>query len=189
MRGGFESSRNQHRVIEIRNKLSTDRPRPVEVNGRLQLPFEQRQKSRVRALLVSGEEVAVLLPRGDVMRGGDLLAASDGRVIEVVAEPEKLMHVECDSPAALMRCAYHLGNRHASVEIGRDCLRLGADHVLKDMLIGLGARVTLVDAPFEPEAGAYGAVHSHAGEVRVSRIHDFSDRPASNADNSHGAPA
>jgi urease accessory protein len=163
-------------MLEIRSKLAADRSRKVEVQACLRLPFERRQRSRLRACLDSGEEVAVLLPRGAILRGGDLLEGSDGRIIEVVAELEPLLHVTCDSPTALARCAYHLGNRHVPIEVGGGWLRLALDHVLKDMLVGLGAEVTTVEAPFEPEAGAYGAVHSHAVEVRASRIHNFAGK-------------
>jgi len=154
--------------------------RNVVAKDSLQLPFELRQKSRLRAQLVSGEEVALSLPRGEVLRGGDLLVASDGRVIEVVALPERLLHVECDSPQALSRAAYHLGNRHVPVQVGEGWLRLAADHVLEQMLKGLGARTSPVEAPFEPEAGAYGGhthgtvYHTHdAGKGHGARIHEY----------------
>ena len=88
-------------MLEIRNRLEKSEPKStVPPCARLELPFELRQKSRLRATLDSGEEVAILLPRGEVLRGGDLLAASDGRVIEVVARAERLLHVEGDSPQA-----------------------------------------------------------------------------------------
>ncbi len=176
-------------MLELRSKLVTDRQRTVAVQDRLVLPFERRQKTRQRACLVSGEEVAILLPRGEAMRGGDLLEASDGRVIEVVAEAERLLHVTCASARELSRCAYHLGNRHAPVEVGDGWLRLALDHVLRDMLVRLGATVVDVEAPFEPEAGAYGAVHSHAIEVRASRIHDFSGRASAAATPRDGSAA
>jgi urease accessory protein len=123
---------------------------------RVILSFEERQKSRLRAKLESGEEVALVLPRGNVLRGGDLVKTTDGREIQIVAAPEKLLHVESDS---LPRMAYHLGNRHVAVQIGDGFLRIAEDHVLEDMLRGLGARVSHVEAPFEPEAGAYGHHH------------------------------
>jgi urease accessory protein len=176
-------------MLELRSKLVADRPRTVEVQDRLVLAFERRQKTRQRAWLATGEEVAILLPRGEPMRGGDMLEASDGRVIEVVAEPERLLHVTCESPTELSRCAYHLGNRHAPVEVGDGWLRLALDHVLRDMLVRLGATVVDVEAPFEPEAGAYGAVHAHAIEVRASRIHDFSSREPAPASPMTGSPA
>src|SRR4030095_13826923 len=116
--------------------------RSVIAKDRLQLPFDQRQKSRLRAQLTSGEEVALSLPRGEVLRGGDLLLASDGRVVEVIALPERLLHVECDSPQALARAAYHLGNRHVPVQVGDDWLRLAADHLLEQMPNGTNSRVS-----------------------------------------------
>jgi urease accessory protein len=122
------------------------------------LSFEQRQKSRLRAKLESGEEVALVLPRGRVLRGGDRVTTTDGRIVEIVGAPEKLLHVEAES---LARVAYHLGNRHVAVQFGEGFLRIAEDHVLEDMLRGLGARVSHVEAPFEPEAGAYGH-HDHA---------------------------
>ena len=161
-------------MLEIKSKLKASRQAyRIEVKGQLRLPFESRQKSRLRARLVSGEEVALLLPRGDLLRGGDLLVASDGRVIEVIADPEKLLHVTCGSPAALARAAYHLGNRHVPVQVGEGYLRLAADHVLEDMLKGLGAKLAPVEAPFEPEAGAYTAGgHHHHDQEREAKIHD-----------------
>jgi urease accessory protein len=123
----------------------------------LVLSFEQRQKSRLRAKLESGEEIALVLPRGNVLRGGDVVKSADGRVVEIVSAPEKLLHIEADS---LARVAYHLGNRHVPVQVGDGFLRIAEDHVLEHMLHGLGARVSHVEAPFEPESGAYG--HHHA---------------------------
>ena len=147
-------------MLEIRSKLKVRRAAyRIEVKGRLKLPFESRQKSRLRTQLESGEEVALALPRGEVLRGGDLVAASDGRVIEVLGAPEKLLHVTCATPSDLARAAYHLGNRHVPVQLGEGFLRLAADHVLGDMLGKMGAQVSEVEAPFEPEAGAYGHEH------------------------------
>ena len=158
-------------MIEIKAKLRIPRTAyKLEVKGQLKLPFDSRQKSRLRAKLVSGEEVALLLPRGEVLRGGDLVTASDGRVIEVVAEPEKLLHIEADS---LPRIAYHLGNRHVPVQVGEGFLRIAEDHVLEEMLKKLGAKVSRVEAPFEPEAGAYaGGHHQHDEMGHGGKIHD-----------------
>jgi urease accessory protein len=110
------------------------------------------------------------------LRGGDRLAASDGRVIEVVAMPEKVAHVECATRDQLARLAYHLGNRHVLVEIGTDFLRLIEDPVLEEMLRGRGAKITHMETPFEPEAGAYaGAHHRDADEQgnAGTRIHEY----------------
>ena len=165
-------------MIEIRSRFPL-RPNPayeVKVRDRLQLPFERRQKSRQRATLASGEEVAIELPRGEVLRGGDWVVGSDGRVIEVVAQVEKVLHVLCATRQGLVRAAYHLGNRHVPVQVGDGWLRIAADHVLEQMLKGLGATVTALDAPFEPEAGAYGAHHRHDNESgHGGKIHEFGE--------------
>lgn len=160
-------------MLEVRAKLKVPRGAyRIEVKGALRLPFELRQKSRLRARLDSGEEVALLLPRGEILRGGDLLAASDGRVIEVIAAPEKLLHVTCATPVELARCAYHLGNRHVPVEVGEGYLRLAADHVLEELLKKLGAEVSAIEAPFEPEPGAYAGGHRHDEMGHGGKIHD-----------------
>ncbi|MEW6688635.1 MAG: urease accessory protein UreE [Pseudomonadota bacterium] len=156
-------------MIEIKSKLKIRRAAyKLEVKGRLELPFEARQKSRLRAKLASGEEVGLMLPRGEVLRGGDLVTASDGRVIEVIAEPEKLLHIETED---LPRVAYHLGNRHVPVQIGENYLRIAEDHVLEEMVRKLGAKVQHVEAPFEPEAGAYAGGHHHEG-AHEAKIHE-----------------
>ena len=162
-------------MIEIKAKLKIPRTAyKLEVKGQLKLPFDSRQKSRLKTKLVSGEEVGLMLPRGEILRGGDLVTASDGRVIEVLAEPEKLLHIEADS---LPRIAYHLGNRHVPVQVGEGFLRIAADHVLEEMLKKLGAKVREVEAPFEPEAGAYaGGHHHHSMDAKHSGIiHEFRD--------------
>ena len=172
-------------MLEIRSKLRISRAAyKVEVKGGLTLAFDARQKSRLRAKLDSGEEVALILPRGEILRGGDLVTASDGRVIEVVAQPEKLLHVECAAPEALAKAAYHLGNRHVPVEVGAGWLRIAADHVLGEMLRKLGASVSPLEAPFEPEAGAYAGGHHHHDEMgHGGKIHEFGD---GGHDHAHG---
>lgn len=146
----------------------------------LQLAFEQRRKTRQRTLLPSGEEIALFLDRGNVLRGGDCLLGEDGRVVRVVAAPESLMEVRSDDAHALARAAYHLGNRHCPVEIGEGWVRFPADHVLSEMLMGLGLAVDSISAPFEPEAGAYAAGHHHhSSEARhAGIIHDFAHKSA-----------
>jgi len=139
---------------------------------KLVLPFEQRQKSRLRARLENGDEVALILPRGKVLRGGDRVTATDGREVEIVAAPEKLLHIESTE---LARLAYHLGNRHVPLQVGQGFLRIAEDHVLEEMARKLGARVSHVEAPFEPEAGAYGHQHDEMGHG--GRIHDHFHDP------------
>ncbi|MFC4314257.1 urease accessory protein UreE [Steroidobacter flavus] len=128
---------------------------------KLVLPFQLRNKSRLRTVLANGEEVGLILERGSILRGGDLLLADDGRVVEVVAEPEPVSTVAAPDPLALCRASYHLGNRHVALQIGDGWVRYQHDHVLDEMARGLGLIVTIEEAPFEPEAGAYGG-HSHS---------------------------
>lgn len=138
----------------------------------LVLDFDARTRSRLRTRVASGEEVGIFLPRGTILRGGDRLASRDGRVVEVVSAPEALLEARCESPEALTRAAYHLGNRHVAVEVGTGWLRIQADHVLEAMLLGLGAQVSPLSAPFEPEAGAYAHGHHHAGRgATEAKIH------------------
>jgi urease accessory protein len=130
---------------------------------RLVLPFDLRQRSRLRTRVENGEEVGLFLARGEQLRDGDRLLADDGRVIEVVAAQEAVYQIVCAHPEQLARLAYHLGNRHVPVQIGAGWLRIARDHVLKDMLEKLGAEVSDAMAPFQPEGGAY-ASHAHAHE-------------------------
>jgi urease accessory protein len=131
-------------------------------DSRLVLPFDLRQKSRLLATLDSGEEIGLTLPRGTVLRGGDRLQASDGRLVEVVAAPEQVSLIRSPDARVLARAAYHLGNRHVAVQITANSLRYLRDHVLDDMLRGLGLTVESDALPFEPEAGAYSQAHGHA---------------------------
>ncbi len=161
-------------MIEIKTKIGTD---AGNAQAQLKLPFDLRQKSRLRTKLVNGEDAWLLLPRGDILRGGDKLLANDGRIVEVVSEIEDVLHVECANAMALARAAYHLGNRHVPVQVGDGFLRIAADHVLAEMLQGLGATLTAMRAPFEPEAGAYGnhgGSHHHSEEGgHAGRIHEY----------------
>jgi urease accessory protein len=125
------------------------------------LPFNLRQKSRLRVTLQSGLEAALMLERGTVLRGGDLLQSESGVVIEVIAALEPVYLIADNRALDLMRAAYHLGNRHVPLEIGDRYLQLEQDHVLKEMLLGLNIRITEKLAPFEPESGAYGGGHRH----------------------------
>ncbi len=124
------------------------------------LPFELRQRSRLRARLDRGEEVAIVLPRGTVLRDGDRLPGEDGRVIEVCAARETVSTVKARDAVLLARACYHLGNRHVRLEIGEGWIRYLHDHVLDHMVEEMGLAVTIESAPFEPEAGAYAHAHS-----------------------------
>jgi urease accessory protein len=144
----------------------------------LEMGFEQRSKTRLRTALRSGEEIGIFLPRGGVLRDGDFLRAADGRVVRVFAAREELMEARCDDALLLARAAYHLGNRHASVQVLANAVRFPSDTVLAQMLQGLGMRVEVVHETFDPEPGAYGGGgHQHSAEARHSgRIHDFAPR-------------
>jgi len=152
--------------------LHTKTDTAATVDGELVLPYDLREKSRLRATLTSGEEVALFTLRGAVLRDGDLLTGDDGRVIRIVAAMEPTYKVQCATARDLLRCAFHLGNRHTQAQVGSDAhggfLRIRQDSVLKEMLEGLGAVVTLDNAAFEPESGAYqGGGHHHHGQAHA----------------------
>ncbi len=131
----------------------------AECEAVLTLPFEQRQKSRQRVRLDDGREAALLLVRGTVLRGGDVLRAENGELIAVRAAAEAVSTARSDDALVLARAAYHLGNRHVPVQVGAGWLRYGRDHVLDDMVRGLGLHIDCEDTSFEPEAGAYRHEH------------------------------
>jgi urease accessory protein len=159
--------------------IARERVAPQDrVDAVLCLPFEQRRKTRQRAVLAGGEEMWLFLERRESLRAGDCLLGEDGRIVKVVAAPEALMEVRSDDASALARAAYHLGNRHCPVEVGENTVRFPADHVLAEMLAGMGLAVTPITAPFEPESGAYAAGHHHhSSEARhAGIIHDFAEK-------------
>jgi urease accessory protein len=131
------------------------------INDSVALTFDFRQKSRFRVQLQSGAEAALFMARGTILRGGDCLQADNGLIIKVIAADQAVMRVTAASQRALARAAYHLGNRHVPLEIGDNWLKLETDNVLKEMLLGLGVSVEELQAPFEPEAGAYSDGHYH----------------------------
>ena len=134
----------------------------------LQLDWDVRQKSRFDAVDSQGRSLGVFLPRGTVVRGGDVLVAEDGSMIRVEAAPQNVLVItpcsEHGSPFDLTRAAYHLGNRHVQIELQPDHLKIEPDHVLADMLRAMHLTVREAQAAFEPEGGAYAAGghgHSH----------------------------
>lgn len=144
--------------------------------GEVALAFEWRQKSRMRLAIESGpragETIGFDLPRGTVLREGMRVATATGESLLVRAAGEELLHVEAESAFALTRIAYHLGNRHVPLQIGPGWLRLQYDHVLENMVKGLGGRIRLIDESFDPEAGAYGyGHHSHGGPGHGGHAH------------------
>jgi urease accessory protein len=147
-------------MIELTNKLKTV---PEKFDGTIALSFDERQKSRLKTQLESGEEAWVILvgsSRGGVLRGGDVLKATDGRIVKVVAKPEALMEARASDASALARAAYHLGNRHVPTEIVTNALRFECDPVHAEMLRGMGLVVQEIVALFEPEPIANVAEHT-----------------------------
>ena len=138
------------------------------------LPYDERKRSRLKVRLASGMEAGIFLERGDHLHGGDRLLAEDGSAVaEIVAAPEKLIESTADTPLLFARAAYHLGNRHVPVQIvptdNGGKLRFQTDHVLAEMIKGLGCVVAETEAPFQPESGAYGA---HSGHHHHGDDHD-----------------
>jgi urease accessory protein len=151
-------------MLKINLKLDRAVDHPLAADRKLVLPFAERSKSRLRAILDNGEEAGLFLERGSVLRHGDLLLADDGRVVEVQAAAETVSTVHAQDPVMLARASYHLGNRHVALQIGTGWLRYQHDHVLDDMLRGFGLDVVIEQLLFEPEGGAYVATshHTHA---------------------------
>ena len=130
----------------------------------VELDWDVRQKSRFAATDSAGRELGIFLPRGTLVRGGDVLVAEDGSLIRVIAAPQAVLRITpCavhGSPFDLTRAAYHLGNRHVPIELTPEHLQIEPDHVLADMLRAMHLTVVELQAPFEPEGGAY-AAHGH----------------------------
>ena len=154
-------------MLKITQKLSG----PQAATATLRLPFELRQKSRLKVTLDDGRQAGLFLQRGDILRGGDCLLAEDNSIIQVLADNETVSMVQSDDSLLLARACYHLGNRHVPLQIENNALSYLHDHVLDDMLKQLGLNVSTNQAPFEPESGAYGgsgSSHSHSHEHQHS---------------------
>jgi len=124
---------------------------------RLSLVHDERVKSRLASMLPGGTAVAILLPRGTVLRDGSVLTGDSGALAIIEAAPQPLARVTAGEPLELLRAVYHLANRHVSVQLGIDHVLIERDPVLERMLVALGATVEHVELPFEPETGAYAA--------------------------------
>ncbi len=156
------------------------------------LDWDLRQKSRFEATDSLGRSLGVFLPRGSVVRGGDVLVAEDGSLIRVQAAPQTVLRITTctahGSPFDLTRAAYHLGNRHVPIELRPDYLQIEPDHVLAEMLRAMHLIVNTVDAPFEPESGAYashgGHAHGHAHDHAHAEPHVHG--PDCKHDHDHG---
>jgi len=139
------------------------------------LPYEARCKSRLLLKLDNGEIGALVLPRGRVLRDGERVRIEDGREVQIIAAEELLLEGIGTDPLLIAKAAYHLGNRHVAVQLLHDRVRFLHDHVLGEMVQGLGLTVLPLTASFEPEGGAYGHHHAHGIEAPLSKpkIHSF----------------
>ncbi|WP_111859256.1 urease accessory protein UreE [Acinetobacter sp. CFCC 10889] len=151
-------------------KIFTQRLEQIEAGTLFEtiaLSFDTRQKSRFRATLNNGDDVGVDLPRTGILRSGALIATEQGEILRIDAKAERVMQVTAPSAFDLLKAAYHLGNRHVPLMLTPTALYFEPDHVLAEMVVGLGLTVTETEHPFEPESGAY-AQHSHSHE-RLSK--------------------
>jgi urease accessory protein len=135
------------------------------------LLFDDRYRRRLRMLGDGGLDFLLDLAEPVVLRSGDGLRLEEGGYVEVKAAEEELVEIRARDPAAFARLAWHLGNRHLPAEIGADRILIRDDHVIVDMLKGLGAEVRAVKAPFDPEGGAYGQ-HNHDLGHPHGHVHD-----------------
>jgi urease accessory protein len=152
-------------MLRIEQRYSGTAPH----HATLSLRIDQRIKSRLKVVLDDGRDAGLFLPRGQVLRGGDLLQSTDGLVIRIEAAIETVSTAHCADGLALAKACYHLGNRHVPLQIADTWVRYQHDHVLDAMVRGLGLTVAVEQAPFEPEAGAYSSTshtpdhnHSHS---------------------------
>ncbi|MEI9925971.1 MAG: urease accessory protein UreE [Bradyrhizobium sp.] len=146
------------------------------------LDFDDRHRRRMAMTGTRGLEFLLDLEHATVLRGGDALVLDDGRLIEVVAAPEPLIEIRGADPQHLVRIAWHLGNRHLPTQITARGLRIRRDHVIEAMVRGLGARVIEIEAPFDPEGGAYAEGHAHAVD---SQRHDHAAHDHAEAHGHH----
>jgi urease accessory protein len=154
------------------------------------LDFDERYRRRVAMTGVGGLEFLLDLTEAAMLRGGDGLRLEDGRVVEVLAEPEPLAEIRAADPLALTRIAWHLGNRHLLTEMLPKALRIRRDPVIEAMVEGLGARVIALQAPFNPEGGAYAAsAHDHDAHDHARHDHDHSDHSHRDRDHDGGSRA
>jgi urease accessory protein len=168
----------------------------VQRASSITLDWDTRQKSRFDATDSASRALGVFLPRGAVVRGGDVLVAEDGSLVRVQAAPQAVLRItactEHGSPFDLTRAAYHLGNRHVPIELHPDHLKIEPDHVLADMLRAMHMTVLAVSEPFEPENGAYGdhgaSSHGHGHEHGHSHEHGHEHGDIGHAHAAHAEP-
>ena len=150
------------------------------------LDFDDRHRRRMAMTGTRGLEFLLDLENAVALRGGDALVLEDGRLIEVVAAAEPLLEIRGADPLHLVRVAWHLGNRHLPTQIMPKGLRIRRDHVIEAMVKGLGARIIEIEAPFDPEGGAYASSHAHAPEAHAhAHAHSSHAHAEAHAHSSH----
>ena len=150
------------------------------------LDFDDRHRRRMVMTGTRGLEFLLDLENAVALRGGDALVLEDGRLVEVVAAPEPLVEIKGADPLHLVRIAWHLGNRHLPTQIMPKGLRIRRDHVIEAMVKGLGARIIEIEAPFDPEGGAYASSHAHAPEAHAhAQAHSSLAHAHAHAHSSH----
>jgi urease accessory protein len=152
------------------------------------LDFDDRHRRRMAMTGTRGLEFLLDLENAVALRGGDALVLDDGRLVEVVAAPEPLVEIRGVEPQHLVRVAWHLGNRHLPTQIMPKGLRIRRDHVIEAMVKGLGARLIEIEAPFDPEGGAYAApAHDHVHADHAHHHHAVHDHTHDHDHHAHGA--
>jgi urease accessory protein len=142
-----------------------------EIADTVVLDYDDRHRRRLAMTGSKGVEFLLDLPTAAVLHGGDALVLEDGRLIEVVAAPEPLLEIRCADPLHLARVAWHMGNRHLPTQVLKNALRIRCDHVMADMAVQLGAQVVAIEAPFDPERGAYDSQHARGHDRPHSHEH------------------
>jgi urease accessory protein len=136
--------------------------------GRVLIDSDYRHRRRIMLRTEDGDELLLDLPQTTQLKEGDGLHLDDGGIVRVCARPEPLLEIHAHDEGSLVRIAWHLGNRHLPVQFVGERIRVHADHVIEDMVAGLGGHVERIEAPFDPEAGAYAAGH-------LAHHHDHDD--------------
>jgi urease accessory protein len=134
---------------------------PATTVDRVLIDHDDRHRRRILLRTEACAELLLDLPQAVRLRHGDGLALDDGRVVQVCARPERLLEIHAHEAGELVRIAWHLGNRHLPVQLLHDRIRIRTDHVIQEMVEGLGGHVEAIEAPFDPEAGAYAGAHTH----------------------------
>src|SRR5882724_2453982 len=179
------------RATQVRGQYRWSEP-PADT---VVLDFGDRHRRRMVMTGTRGLEFLLDLESAVALRGGDALVLEDGKLVEVVAAPEPLAEIRGSDPQHLVRLAWHLGNRHLPTQITARGLRIRHDHVIEAMVKGLGARIIEIEAPFDPEGGAYadsghahapaGAAHDHAGHGHSSHDHGGHHHHDEHCDHDH----